>query len=107
MELIIGLLSPIIAATLVNSVIRHFNFTKLLAFLFFGIITLYLTITTFGPEGPFYRLYVCVIASILFLIEIVTLISNSNNRKDKSILLYLFSLLVIISLLFFSNGVCC
>jgi hypothetical protein len=107
MELILGLLSPIIAAILAYSVIRDFKFTKLLALLFFGIITLYLSITTFGPEGPFYRLYVCVVASILFLIEIITLIFNPSKRKDKAKLFYLFSLLVIILLLFFSNGVCC
>ena len=104
MELILGLLSPIISAILCYSVIRNFNFTKLIAFLFFGITTLYLSITTLGPEGPFYRIYVCIITTILFIIEFVAL--NSNKEKMRMKLLYIFSLLVIIFLLFFSNGVC-
>jgi hypothetical protein len=104
MELILGLLSPIIAAILCYSGIRNFNFTKLFAFLLFGITTLYFSITTLGPEGPFYRIYVCLITTILFIIEVVAL--NSNKEKMRMKLLYSFSLLVIIFLLFFSDGVC-
>ena len=104
MELILVLLSPLITAVLCYSVIRNFNFTKLLAFLFFGITTLYFSITTLGSDGPFYRIYVCIITSILFIIEVVAL--NSSEEKMKMKLLYFISLLVIILLLFFSNGVC-
>ena len=105
MELILGLLSPIIAAILSYSLIRNFDFTKLSVFLFLVITTLYFSITTLGPEGPFYRIYVCIITTILFIIEVVTL--NSSKEKMKMKLLYILLLLVIILLLFFSNGVCC
>ena len=104
MELILVLLSPLITAVLFYSVIRNFNITKLLAFLFFGITTLFFSITTLGPDGPFYRIYVCIITSILFIVEVVAL--NSSEGKMKMKLLYFIPLLVIILLLFFSNGVC-
>ncbi len=102
--LLFGILSPIISALFFHSLIYNYRFIKLITFLFFGITTLYLVITTTGHEGPIYRLYVCIITFLLFVFEIVTLCSNKEKIGMK--LIYLVFLLVTVLLLFFSNGVC-
>jgi heme O synthase-like polyprenyltransferase len=102
MDLLLGFLSPLFAALLCYSIIRNCNFKKLIFFLFFVIVTFYFSITTLGPEGPFYRIYVCIITIILLLMEVIAL--NSDKGKIKMKLLYFISLLCIIILLFFSEG---
>ena len=102
-DLLLGLLSPLIAAFFCFSIIRKYDFKKFLVFLLFGIVTLYFSITIPGPEGPFYRIYVCIITIILLLIEVATLSSVKGKIKMK--LIYFLSLLCIIILLFFSEGV--
>lgn len=104
--LLLAILSPIISAFLLHLMIFNCKkrILKLLFLLFFSFITIYFSITTLGPEGPFYRLFVSIIVATLFVYELINTIQLKEKMKLN--IFYLIFLLIVFCLLFFSDGVC-
>ncbi len=104
--LILGFLAPVLTAALIHLLYIRYNYkiVMVLLLIFFASVTIYFSISTTGPEGPFYRLYNSIVFFVLFFWEL-SLYIQQNVKKIVEII-YLAILLVITCLFFFSEGVC-